>query len=99
MAGGRYDGLVEALGGAPIAGTGFAIGVERIALALEAERFKLKSAPDAALIAMGDAALQQMVVLARQLRQAGACESKYYRPNADSRLCSGEPARLVRTTR
>ena len=35
VAGGRYDGLVEALGGAAVAGTGFAIGVERIALALE----------------------------------------------------------------
>jgi histidyl-tRNA synthetase len=71
VAGGRYDGLVEALGGAPVAGTGFAIGVERIALALEAERFKIKAAPDAALIAMGEAALKQVVLLAQQLRQAG----------------------------
>jgi histidyl-tRNA synthetase len=71
VAGGRYDGLVEALGGAAIAGTGFAIGVERIALALEAERFKVKAAPDAALIAMGDAAVKQLVLLAQQLRQAG----------------------------
>ena len=36
VAGGRYDGLVEALGGAAVAGIGFAIGVDRIALALEA---------------------------------------------------------------
>ena len=37
-AGGRYDGLVEALGGASVAGTGFAIGLERMALAARAAR-------------------------------------------------------------
>ncbi len=36
VAGGRYDGLVAQLGGNPVAGIGFAIGVERIALALQA---------------------------------------------------------------
>ena len=36
VAGGRYDGLVEAMGGAPVAGIGFAIGVDRMALALQA---------------------------------------------------------------
>ena len=38
VAGGRYDGLVEVLGGAPVPGIGFAIGMERMALALEAAR-------------------------------------------------------------
>ena len=70
VAGGRYDGLVETLGGASIAGTGFAIGVERIALALEAERFRIKTTPDVALIAMGEAALHTAIGLARGLRQA-----------------------------
>ena len=36
VAGGRYDGLVETMGGAAVAGIGFAIGVDRMALALEA---------------------------------------------------------------
>src|SRR5215469_18203377 len=36
IAGGRYDGLVEAMGGAAVPGIGFAIGLERVALALEA---------------------------------------------------------------
>ena len=35
--GGRYDGLVEALGGPPTAGVGFAIGVDRTLLACDAE--------------------------------------------------------------
>src|SRR5579863_2174624 len=36
VAGGRYDGLVETMGGASVAGIGFAIGVDRMALALQA---------------------------------------------------------------
>jgi len=71
VAGGRYDGLVEALGGAAVAGTGFAIGVERIALALEANRFMLDGAPDAAIIAMGDRATVVAFDLAQALRQKG----------------------------
>jgi histidyl-tRNA synthetase len=38
VAGGRYDGLVSQLGGSSVPGTGFAIGVERLALAVEARR-------------------------------------------------------------
>ena len=35
--GGRYDGLVEALGGPPTPGIGFGIGIERVLLACDAE--------------------------------------------------------------
>ena len=34
LAGGRYDGLIAELGGAPVPGIGFAIGLDRMALAL-----------------------------------------------------------------
>jgi histidyl-tRNA synthetase len=71
VAGGRYDGLVEALGGAAVAGTGFAIGVERIALALDNDRFKLDGAPDAAIIAMGERAAATSIDLAKALREKG----------------------------
>lgn len=70
VAGGRYDGLVEALGGAPVPGTGFAIGVERIALALEAAKYRTRTAPDAAIIAMGDAAVASAMDLAQRMRSA-----------------------------
>jgi len=70
VAGGRYDGLVEALGGAPVAGTGFAIGVERIALALEAAKYRVKAAPDAAIIAMGEAAVASAMEIAQRMRSA-----------------------------
>jgi len=66
--GGRYDGLVELLGGPPDPGIGFAIGMERVALLLG-------SAPDRAaafvlLIPLGDPALARCLVLAQDLRAA-----------------------------
>ncbi len=68
-AGGRYDGLVEALGGAAVAGTGFAIGVDRLALALDAARFDSRA--DAALAMLGDAAIRRGMALAAEMRAAG----------------------------
>jgi histidyl-tRNA synthetase len=68
-AGGRYDGLVEALGGAPVSGTGFAIGVDRLALALDPTRFGVLL--DAVLIALGYSALRAAMQLAGDMRAAG----------------------------
>jgi len=69
VAGGRYDGLIEALGGAAIPGTGFAIGVERLAIALEANGAVAEAAPDAALIALGEASVIAATRLAGSLRE------------------------------
>lgn len=71
VAGGRYDGLVAALGGASVAGTGFAIGVERLALALDAARSGADTAPDIVVIAMGNAVLSQANRIAGDLRLRG----------------------------
>jgi histidyl-tRNA synthetase len=69
--GGRYDGLVEMLGGEPTPGIGFGIGVERVLLACDAEGVFPTEAPslDAYVIdtAGGDAA----VALTAELRRAG----------------------------
>jgi histidyl-tRNA synthetase len=70
VAGGRYDGLVETMGGAAVAGIGFAIGVDRLALALEATGTLPPVAPDAVVISMGDAATRHAVSVARDLRGA-----------------------------
>ncbi|HET7701851.1 MAG TPA: histidine--tRNA ligase [Candidatus Limnocylindrales bacterium] len=48
--GGRYDGLVELLGGRPTPGIGFGIGLDRLLLALEAQG--VASSPEAALVAV-----------------------------------------------
>ncbi len=71
VAGGRYDGLVEALGGASVAGTGFAIGVERLALALNATQSRAERAPDVVILAMDNAVLAQANSVGSDLRLRG----------------------------
>ncbi|MGH8011992.1 MAG: histidine--tRNA ligase [Candidatus Binataceae bacterium] len=67
-AGGRYDGLVKELGGAAIAGSGFAVGIERTALALATRESLADGAPDVAIAALGDAAALSAIALAHELR-------------------------------
>jgi histidyl-tRNA synthetase len=56
-AGGRYDGLVEQLGGRATPGVGFAMGMERLVLMLEAcDRLPDERGPDLYVVAVGDAA-------------------------------------------
>ena len=70
VAGGRYDGLVQTMGGSPVAGIGFAIGVDRMALAVEAAGAVPGAAPDAVIISIGAAATSRAVEIARDLRAA-----------------------------
>jgi histidyl-tRNA synthetase len=69
IGGGRYDGLVEAMGGAAIAGIGFGMGVDRVALALEAAAKIPTANPDAIVIAMGKEALVRAIAAVRELRR------------------------------
>ncbi|MFT7474382.1 MAG: histidyl-tRNA synthetase [Verrucomicrobiales bacterium] len=69
--GGRYDGLAESLGGKPTPGIGFALGVDRILLACDAEGVfgAPNTAPDVFIVdLMGGA---EATMLADQLRRAG----------------------------
>jgi histidyl-tRNA synthetase len=66
--GGRYDGFVEMLGGAPVAGIGFGIGIDRVALAVQGANKVAPLSPTVAIIALGEPALRQTTALARALR-------------------------------
>jgi len=68
--GGRYDGLVEQLGGPATAAVGWALGMERLVLLL-AQAAAVPPAPDLYLVNRGEAASAQALVLARNLRRAG----------------------------
>lgn len=68
LAGGRYDGLVEELGGPATTAIGFAAGVERLAMLLGDSP---SASTDAAIVALGDSALDFSLQQADQLRQAG----------------------------
>jgi len=71
-AGGRYDGLVEQLGGKPTPAVGFAMGIERLVLMLET----LQVAPeesaqaDIFIVSMGEKADIEALKIAEQLRDA-----------------------------
>lgn len=70
-AGGRYDGLVTQLGGRPTPACGFAMGVERLILLLEAQGLQTAvTPPDIYFIAAGDAAIQAGFAITEQLRDA-----------------------------
>ena len=69
-AGGRYDGLVEQLGGKTTPGVGFAMGVERLVLMLEACEVSPAASSDADIyvVSFGDAAQRQAVATTEALR-------------------------------
>jgi histidyl-tRNA synthetase len=72
--GGRYDGLIEQLGGRPTPGIGFGTGLERIILNLKTQGLEPPAAapPDAYLVIADSAAEPRAMTLARDLRIAGA---------------------------
>lgn len=69
--GGRYDGLVEALGGPPTPAIGFALGVERLVLLLEAKAGRPAKVTDLFLATAGDAPAPAVLALAERCRAAG----------------------------
>lgn len=71
-AGGRYDGLVEQLGGKPTPACGFAMGVERlIALIREADGAPAEPAPDVYVVHQGEVAGRLAFRTAEGLRDQG----------------------------
>jgi histidyl-tRNA synthetase len=71
LGGGRYDGLSESLGGQHAPGVGFAIGEDRLVLALEAQQAKAAGEIDAYLMPLGEGMNGVALALAAELRAAG----------------------------
>jgi len=71
--GGRYDGLVAELGGNPLPALGFAMGIERLELLLQASGKKPPLPEPCALylVPIGDIALQKAAVICEKLRVKG----------------------------
>lgn len=71
--GGRYDGLIEELGGPHLPSLGFAMGIERLLLVMEAKGCAFPAPPrcELYLASMGDKAAQACFVMATKLRQGG----------------------------
>src|SRR5580693_907006 len=69
LGGGRYDGLSEALGGPPAPGIGFAIGEDRLVLALTATAESVIRKPDVYIAPLGAGMNREAARLARELRR------------------------------
>lgn len=71
--GGRYDGLTEELGGNHIPGIGFAMGLERLIMCMEAEGVFMgeNSAPDIFVASLGDNASNFVSGYVKELRDSG----------------------------
>lgn len=71
--GGRYDGLIEQLGGAPTPALGFAMGIERLIMTMESQGCDFIEPKKCALYiaAMDDTAMEKTIVLTKMLRDDG----------------------------
>lgn len=71
--GGRYDGLLEELGGQHTPSLGFGMGLERLQLVMEAQEcnFPEPSRPDLFIVAMGEKATLKAVEIAKDMRDEG----------------------------
>ena len=71
-AGGRYDGLVQQLGGPDVPGIGFAMGMERLVMLLsQKDQVETRTFPDLFLVTLGEAAYEKGFVLLQKLRSEG----------------------------
>lgn len=77
-AGGRYDGLVESLGGPDVPAVGFAVGIERVSLMLP-ESMVIPRSPSVYVAAFGPDGSRAGVVLLEELRRAGFSAQTDYR--------------------
>ena len=83
LGGGRYDGLIENLGGPATPAVGWAAGIERLAMLVDAPEVEK---PSVVLIPMGEAAEARATGIIADLRRAGIACDMGYRGNMKKRM-------------
>jgi histidyl-tRNA synthetase len=83
MAGGRYDGLVEEMGGPPTPAVGWAAGIERLAMLLDAPP---PTPATVVVVPIGDNAEAPALAVLQDLRRAGIRADMAYRGNLRRRM-------------
>ena len=83
IGGGRYDGLVEMMGGPATPATGWAGGIERLAMLMQADP---KPPRPVALVPIGETAERAALKMAQDLRQAGFAVDLGYKGNVGRRM-------------
>lgn len=89
LAGGRYDGLIEALGGPHTPAVGWAAGIERLGMMIDAPE---PDRPDVVVVPLGAAAEQKAQTILAELRAAGLSADMGYRGNMKKRLARADAA-------
>jgi histidyl-tRNA synthetase len=83
LAGGRYDGLVEALGGPHTPAIGWAAGIERLSMMIGAPP---PEAPTAVVVPLGEAAESAAIRILADLRRSGTAVDMAWRGNMKKRM-------------
>lgn len=83
LAGGRYDNLVEQMGGGKVCGIGWACGVERLSMLLEKSEEKARPI---AVVPLGDDTFEEALKVAHRLRKAGFAVEHSYSGNIKKRM-------------
>ena len=86
LGGGRYDGLMEALGGPATPAVGWAAGIERLAMLVADAREIKEPAADVAIVPMGAVAEAACMGLAATLRRGGLVVEMGFRGNMKKRM-------------
>jgi histidyl-tRNA synthetase len=83
LAGGRYDGLIESLGGPHTPAVGWAAGIERLAMMIDAPPIE---SPDVVVVPLGARAESEAQRIVAGLRREGVAADMGYRGNMKKRL-------------
>ncbi len=94
LAGGRYDGLIEMMGGAPTAGIGWAAGIERLASLIDFTG-KIKIPRPIAMIPLGCPAEKEALKSTQWLRNEGFTVDLGYKGNLGNRMKKANKANAV----
>jgi histidyl-tRNA synthetase len=89
LAGGRYDGLIETLGGPHTPAVGWAAGIERLAMMIDAPQ---RDRPKVVIVPLGERAEVAAQRLLAKLRVAGIAADMAYRGNMKKRLARANDA-------
>lgn len=96
LAGGRYDGLIEMMGGTATAGIGWAAGIERLVSLVDFSTAGFPALPrPIAVIPLGEVAEKEAIVLADQLRSHGFTVDMGYRGNLKNRMKKADKAHAI----
>jgi histidyl-tRNA synthetase len=87
IGGGRYDGLIETMGGPATPAVGWAAGIERLAMLLELPE---RAGIDAVVVPMGDAAAARAQGIVADLRRAGLVTDMAFRGNMKKRMAKAD---------